>query len=86
MHSQSIYEFRPTAVRTATASSRSSFIPGRVVSICNSPAFIGAIEEERTTSNRDGLGCARGIRAAFALEGGAALLLYGVWHLWHLVH
>ena len=86
MHSQSIYEFRPAAVRTATASSSTGFISCSVVSICNSPAFMRAIEEERPASNRDGLGCARGIRAAFVLEGGAAMLLYGIWHLWHLVH
>lgn len=80
--SSSIYEFRPAAVRTLTASSSSSF--GSVVSICDSPSYEKAEELEPLRSDRDGLGCARGIRAAFVLEGGMALLVYGIWQLWHL--
>jgi hypothetical protein len=81
--SSSVYEFRPAAIQIATAPSRSSF--GSVVSICDSPSRAkDAIEP--TPSNRDGLGCARGIRAAFVLEGGMALLLYGVWQLAHWTH
>jgi hypothetical protein len=80
--SSSVYEFRPAAVQAATASPRSSF--GTVVSICDSPSYKDALEP--LPSNRDGLGCARGIRAAFILEGGMALFLYGVWQLWHLAH
>jgi hypothetical protein len=83
--SQSIYELRPNGVQTATASSRPRYVAGSVVSICNSPAFMRTIEEDGPVSNRDGLGCARGIRAAFLLEGGMVLLIYGIWHLWHLV-
>jgi hypothetical protein len=33
----------------------------------------------------DGLGCARGLRAAFIVEAVAAFCLYGVWHLFHVV-
>jgi hypothetical protein len=83
--SQSIFELHPTAVRTAIASSsRARYVAGSVVSICNSPAYMRTVEEG-PASNRDGLGCARGIRVAFLLEGGMALLIYGIWHLWHLV-
>lgn len=84
MASRSIYEFRSAAVHTATASPRTSL--ATVVSICDSPAHVQAMESQPTESNTDGLGCARGIRSAFVLEGGLALLLYGIWHLWHLVH
>jgi hypothetical protein len=28
---------------------------------------------------------ARGVRWAFAIEGGAALLIYAAWYLWHLL-
>ena len=55
-----------------------------VVSICDSPAFSRKVKEEMQHANRDGLGCARGLRAAFVLEGGMGLLIYGIWHLLHL--
>jgi hypothetical protein len=83
MASSSIYEFRSAAAGTATALTRSSF--GTVVSICDSPAFVPPVEKSKA-SDADGLGCARAVRAAFLLEGGTALLLYGIWHLWHLAH
>ena len=33
----------------------------------------------------DGLGLVRGIRIALAIEAGAGLCLYGLWHLWHIL-
>jgi hypothetical protein len=82
--SQAVHEFRSPAVRTA-ASSSTFFIPGNVVSICDSPAFLNTFDDERVEGNRDGLGFARGLRVAFLLEAGAIVLVYGLWHLWHLV-
>jgi hypothetical protein len=82
MSSRSIYEFRSVAVPTQAAFQRNSL--ATVVSICDSPAYVETVES-RSKSDADGLGCARGIRAAFLLEGGAALFLYGIWHFWHLV-
>jgi hypothetical protein len=84
VRSQTVYEFHPTAVRTATSSPRSSFVSGSLVSICDSPAYVRAIEEQRAASNRDGLGCVRGLCAAFVLEGGLALLLFAIRQLWHV--
>ena len=34
---------------------------------------------------RDGLGCARAIRAAFVLKGGVGLAVYAIWHFRHLI-
>jgi hypothetical protein len=82
MSSRPIYEL-PSAVPAAAASPRTSL--ATVVSICDSPAFVRAVENQKQ-SDPDGLGCARALRAAFVLEGGLALLVYGVWHLWHLIH
>ena len=79
-----VYEFRVPAGRGASISANSFFVPGSVVSICDSPAFSAAGEHERAESNPDGLGCARGLRSAFLLEAGMFMLAYGVWHLWHL--
>ncbi|HEY2469370.1 MAG TPA: hypothetical protein VGI45_16235 [Terracidiphilus sp.] len=84
MHSYSIYEFRSAAVRTPAAALPRPSV-ATVISICDSPAWVGPVEN-RNQSEGDGLGCARGVRAAFMLEGGMALLLYGIWHLWHLAH
>ena len=82
---QAVYEFRAPAVRTSAVSSASLFVPGTVVSICDSPAFSRTSVDERVESNRDGLGFARGLRSAFLLEVGVVVLAYGIWHLWHLV-
>ena len=78
MPSQTVCE-----LRSYTASSTSFYVPGSVVSICDSPAFSRA-EEEGVDSNPDGLGCARGLRSAFLFEAGMVLMAYGIWHLWHL--
>ena len=83
MGSHSIYQFRSAAAPAAIAIPSSS--SGTVISICDSPAFVQAVENP-PKSDADGLGCVRAVRAAFVLEGGLALFLYGVWHLWHLIH
>jgi len=33
----------------------------------------------------DGPGCVRGVRFALAIEAATALMIYGIWHLSHLV-
>lgn len=72
------------AMQSASAASHSTFASSTVISIRESPAYARAIEAERAESNPDGLGCARGLRSAFLLEAGVVLLVYLVWHLWHL--
>lgn len=86
MPAQTVYEFRATAARSAAVSTHSSFAVENVISICDSPAFTRDAEADLPEINRDGLGCARGVRAAFVLEGGLGLLIYGIWHLCHLAH
>jgi hypothetical protein len=81
---QTVCELRSSAIHAA--SSASFYVPGSVVSICDSPAFSKAAEDERVDSNPDGLGCLRGLRSAFLFEAGMVLLGYGIWHLWHLAH
>jgi hypothetical protein len=83
--SQTVHEFRSGKVRFASSDSNTYFVPGAVVSICESPAFSRPAKDPLTDSDPDGLGCARGVRAAFILELGAAILAYGAWQLWHLV-
>jgi len=83
VRTQTIYEFRPAAPRPTAAPSRSGFERGVVVSICESPAFSAAADKS-PEPDHDGLGCARGLRAAFVLEGGMLLLSYAIWHLWHV--
>ena len=84
MSSSSVYELHPATYEAATASSNVRYAQGSVVSICESPAFEGEIEAPVSASRSDGLGCARGIRAAFLLEGAIGLFVYGIWHFWHL--
>jgi hypothetical protein len=83
--SQTVHEFRSGKVRFASSNSNTYFVPGSVVSICESPAFTRPAKDPLTESDPDGLGCARGVRSAFLFEFAAALLVYGVWHLWHFV-
>lgn len=83
MPSRSIYELGSNAVPNAAALPRTSL--ATVVSICDSPTYVRTVDNQ-LRSDADGLGCARGIRAACLLEGGVALFLYGVWHIWHMIH
>lgn len=85
MSSQPVLEFQSGKVRFASSNSNSYFVPGSVVSICESPAFSKPAKDPLTDSDPDGLGCMRGVRSAFIFEMGAALLVYGVWQLWHIV-
>jgi hypothetical protein len=82
-----VHQFRSPSVRadrTTAASSGSFFISGKVMLISDSPAFEQASYDEDSESNRDGLGCIRGLRSALLLEVGIGVLTYGFWHLWHL--
>ena len=84
MPAQTVYESRPSASRSAAVSSH-PVITGNVIAISQSPAFTPQAVIECSETNRDGLNCARGIRAAFILEGGLGLLAYAIWHLIHVV-
>ncbi len=86
MPSQAVYEFRAPAVRTAAASSKSFYVHGSVVSICDHPAFSKAPDDQELEPNSDGLECARGLRFAFLLELCMVVLAYGIWHWWRLIH
>ncbi len=86
MPGQPVYEFESFVVSSTDSSPASPDIHrGSLVSICDSPAF-SRVAADDSDSNRDGLGCLRGLRSAFALEAVMALLVYGVWHLWHMGH
>ena len=85
MPTQPVFEFRSAPATPAPASPRLSRATGNVVSICDSPAFSRVIEPDATEPVRDGLGCARAIRAAFVLEGSLGAALYAIWHFRHVI-
>ena len=85
MSSQTVHEFRSGKVGFASSNSNTYFVPGSVVSISESPAFTLPAKDPLTQSDPDGLGCVRGVRSAFLFEFGAAILVYGLWHLWHIL-
>ena len=85
MSNQTVLEFQTGKVSYASSDSNSYYIPGNVVSICASPAFAGPARDPLTDSDRDGLGCIRGLRSALIAEFAAAVLFYGAWHLWHIL-
>ena len=84
MPNQTVYEFRSSQGSEPAASDPSFFASDNVVSICDSPIFSKNNLPDLPESNPDGLGCARGLRTAFLLEGGLILLAYGIWHFCHL--
>ena len=85
MPTQPVFEFRPAIARPARVPVQPARTIGNVISICDSPAFSRAIEPESDEPVRDGLGCARAIRAAFVLEGGMGLAVYALWHFRHVI-
>jgi hypothetical protein len=80
---QPVFQFRPAPSTPARISPKPT--NASVVSICDSPAFSRVIEPESDEPVRDGLGCARAIRAAFVLEGSLGLALYAIWHFRHVI-
>jgi hypothetical protein len=85
VHTQTVFNFRPTSAAAPRTSREVSAGTSNVISICESPAFIHVAENETPESKRDALGCARGIRAAFVLEGGLGLAIYALWHFRHVL-
>jgi hypothetical protein len=83
---QTVYEFRSSAVHNGAVSASAFFATDNVVSICESPVFSRKTTSESSDANPDGLGCARGLRTAFLFEACMIVLVYGVWHFWHLAH
>jgi len=82
---QPVFEFRSMPAKPARVSPKTPRPTGSVVSICDSPAFSRTIEPESTEPVRDGLGCARAIRAAFVLEGSLGAAIYAIWHFRHVI-
>ena len=74
-------EAEPTS---SSAQQCDRFFSGIVFSISEVPTF-PAPGDDLHEVNRDGLGCLRGIQVAFAFEAATALIIYGIWHLWHVV-
>ena len=74
-------EAEPTS---SSAQQRDHFFSGIVFSISDVPTFPAPTDDLHEV-NRDGLGCLRGIQVAFAFEAATALIIYGIWHLWHIV-
>jgi len=85
VRAQTLHKFRLTTARSAAVASTTVLPGASVVSICDSPLFSHAAYEELQETSRDGLGAARGFRAALFIEGGMGLLVYGIWQLAHLV-
>lgn len=85
MPTQPVFEFRPVPARPARVPAKPVRTICNVISICDSPAFSRALEPEADEPVRDGLGCARAIRAAFVLEGGLGLAVYALWHFRHVI-
>jgi len=85
VHTQTIFNFRPMAAASPRVSREQSAGSNNVISICESPSFVHVIEHEAPESKRDALACARGIRAAFVLEGGLGLAIYALWHFRHIL-
>jgi hypothetical protein len=82
---QTVFELEPRSARSTAVAPKPSFVSRNVISICESPAFSRATETESAEPTRDGLGCARAIRAAFVLEGGFGLAIYAIWHFRHFI-
>jgi hypothetical protein len=59
-------------------------MPRPKTSICES-ADLDAELGELFDSNSNGLGCIRGVQAAIAIEAGAAVLIFAVWLLAHML-
>jgi len=58
---------------------------GRVTAFEYETPTFGAEADHQAELVPDGLGLVRGIRIALAIEAGASLCLYGLWHLWHIL-
>lgn len=85
--SHTILEIQPDIdLSVSSASTSTYFVPASVIPISRSSEFGKLSANDLRDSNPDGLGCARGIRTAFLLEAGIAVIAYSVWHLWHVVH
>lgn len=85
MPTQPVFEFRPAPTETVWLSPKPARANAPVISICVSPAFSRVLEPESDEPVRDGLGCARAIRAAFILEGSVGMAIYAVWHFRHVL-
>ena len=83
MASSTVLESQAT-VHTA-AHARSYLVSGNAATIRRAPDYTKSGDDSMIDHDADGLGCARGLRAAFIVEAVAAFCLYGVWHLFHVV-
>ena len=81
--SRVIYRSQSRAVRSATVSGSNS-VRGNVVSIGDARRTACTTKPDPLEIDCDGLACARGVRSAFILEAGMALLGCAAWLLWHL--
>ena len=84
MSSRIIYPSQSSAVRSASVAD-SYRVRGNVVSIGESSKFMPPAGLDPSEIHRDSLACARGVRTAFILEAGMALVGCAVWLLWHFV-
>jgi hypothetical protein len=57
------------------------FVPSRDASVLHFPDA----ELQEKDWREDGPGCVRGVRFAIAIEAAAAIAIYGLWHLSHLL-
>jgi hypothetical protein len=82
---QTVFQLERRSARSTAVAPKPPLVTSNVISICDSPAFSRAIETESSEPTRDGLGCARAIRAAFVIEGGFGLAIYAIWHFRHVI-
>ena len=61
-----------------------SAAPLRLARLYDLGAFHSELDRHREAAE-DLYALARGVRWAFAIEGGTALLIYAVWHLWQIL-
>lgn len=74
----------PTGVAVRSVRCLKPKFPLREASVVEFPVK-NVKRTELTGSDRDGLGCARGVRTALAIESAIALALYGLWLVPHLL-
>jgi hypothetical protein len=64
---------------------RPTSLPSGEASILEFPVKNAQLAADLSDSDADGLGCARGVPTALAIESAVALALYGLWQFLRLV-
>ena len=76
-----VFHSPETGTMRSVPTFRLQFVPAQEASVLQFPRT----QPEEKDWRQDDPGCIRGVRFALAIEAVAALMVYGVWHLAHLV-